>query len=98
MTEIVLTEEQTRILAAARGPVKVKTATGDDAGELAFYELEIIRKWKERKDQPRKPGIPSEVVHRRMQELLAERARRDGVMTPEEGIAFIRQLQERDGQ
>ncbi|MCU0702436.1 MAG: hypothetical protein MUF18_00405 [Fimbriiglobus sp.] len=97
MNELILTVEQTRQLAAARGPVVVKDAAGTELGTIDPYEAEVIRRHKERKGQPRKPGIPSAVVRRHMQELLAERERRGGVMTPEEGIAFVRQLQERDG-
>ena len=97
MNELVLTEEQTRQLAAARGPVVVRDAAGTELGQIDPYEAEVIRRHRERKGQPRKPGIPSEVVHRHMRELLAERERRGGTMTPEEGITFIRQMQERDG-
>ena len=98
MPELILTEEQTRQLAAARGPVVVRDATGVEVGRLDALDAEMIRRHKERMGQPRQPGLSSAVVRGYMQELLAEQERRGGVMTPEEGVEFVRRLRERDAQ
>ena len=98
MPELILTEEQTRQLAAAHGPVVVKTATGTELCQIDPYEAEMIRRHKERKGKLRQPGIPSAVVREHMRLLLEERERRGGVITPEEGMEFVRQLREQPPQ
>jgi hypothetical protein len=97
MTELILSEEQTRQLATARGPVVVRDAEGTELGKIDPYETEVIRRWKERKGQPAKPGIPSADVRAYMQALVAEHARRPE-MTTAEAVEFVRKLGEQSQQ
>ena len=95
MNELVLTEEQARILAAARGRVVVRDPAGTELGQIDLQEAEIIRKWKERKNGPPRPTVPAAEVQAHMRELAAEYERRGGAMTPAEAVEFVRRLRER---
>ncbi len=97
MNELILTEEQTRLLAAARGPVVVRDAVGTELGMIDPYEAEVIRRHKERRNQPPERGIPAAEVRDCMQALVAEHARRPD-MTPAEAVAFVRTYREQSKQ
>lgn len=55
MTEIVLTEEQARLVSQARGRVTVRTPTGEDLGQFDPTEAAVVREWKGKK---RSNGVP----------------------------------------
>ena len=97
MPELILTEEQTRLLATARGPVVVRDAAGTELGKIDPYEAEVIRRWKERKNHPPEPTIPAAEVRAHMQALVAEHARRPD-MTAAEAVEFVRTLREQSKQ
>jgi hypothetical protein len=71
MPQIVLTDEQTRIVAQATGPVELRSAEGKILGAfqpLSPEEAEAVARYLRTKDS-RGPGIPSARVQAMLQEF-----------------------------
>ena len=78
---IVLTEEQLRVLAEAKGPVEVRDGQGRTLATVTPFDpgdVEVIERWKRRRDQPQKPGIPAAQVEAHLRRL-AEIREREGM-------------------
>jgi hypothetical protein len=72
MPQIVLTEEQSRIVAQAAGPVEVRSAEGKLLGAfepLSPKDLEFIEICKQRRAHPSGPGYSHAEVRARIQKL-----------------------------
>jgi hypothetical protein len=96
MTEIVLTEEQVRIVNQSRGQIALRTPTGDTVGMIDTEEAAILREWKARKTSPRTESKP--VAHADVSaHLTALQAEwdRTGGFSPEYAVAFVRSLRTR---
>jgi hypothetical protein len=80
MPEIILTEEQARIIAGARGPVEVRGPQGELFASIELLDpgdIEAIERYKRNRSK-RQPGIPSAQVQaflRKLQEI----ADREGI-------------------
>lgn len=97
MTEIVLTEEQARIVDQARGQITLRTPAGETVGMIDTEEATILREWKARKASPRTETKP--VAHANVAaHLSALQAEwdRTGGFSPEYAVAFVRSLRTRD--
>lgn len=76
MPEIVLTDEQARVLAEANGTVTVRDPAGQPVGALNPADAKAIQRWLARKASGvPEPTFTSEQVHRHMAALQAERDR-----------------------
>lgn len=91
MAHITLTEEQTRILLAAKSSVEIRGADGQFLMQykpLTPEERTVVEKHRHR--APQSPGVPAEAVSA----LLAQALERDraGGITDEEMAEMVRQM------
>jgi hypothetical protein len=93
MPEIVLTEEQARVIAQATGKVLIRTPAGEPVAEIDPVEEAIVRRWEQRKASgaARPDGIPSATVQAHIRQLEAEWARAGG-LDPARAIELLRRL------
>src|SRR5437899_6019375 len=96
MPEIVLTEEQARVLAEATGKVVVRTPGGEAVGEIDPVEAAIIRRWEQRRAAGGGgPAGPAARVEAHLRELQAEWDRTGG-LDRAYAVDFLRRLRQRD--
>jgi len=76
MQHIVLTAEQIQILSEAGRKVEVRDEKGRTVAHLTPLDpadIEAIERWKQQRNRPREPGIPSELVQKHLQRLSETR-------------------------
>lgn len=78
MTEIVLTDEQARIVTQARGRVTLRTPAGETVGVIDAEEAAILREWKNRPHATPAPAFTDAQMARHFEELRAEWNRTGG--------------------
>ena len=78
MPEIILTDDQVRVLKEARGNVTLRDPQGDVLWEIDPVEAAIIARWRQQRGQPRQPGIPGYKVQEHLKALEAEWERTGG--------------------
>jgi hypothetical protein len=96
MPEIVLTEEQARVVAGATTSVVVRSPNGAVIGAIDPREAEWIAEAKRRLAEKRGPGIPSETVRAHLAALQAEWDRVGG-FDREYMRAFLAKLRAEEG-
>ncbi len=101
MAEIVLSEEQTRMVRETAEPITVRGSDGGAVGSLRVMspdEAELVAQALERRERRKadpRPGVPHEVVHRRLLAVQAEWERLGG-FDEEYGRAFWAKLKAGD--
>ncbi len=75
MPEIVLTEEQTRVLAGANQPVDIRDPDGNTLGSLDPRDAAALARHRLRKGRPRDTWYTSEQMRAQFDALQAERDR-----------------------
>jgi len=78
MQRIVLTEEQSRLLAESKDSVEVYDAQGQLVSFVKWFDpatAEVIAQHIRRRNLPRQPGIPSAQVHAHLRKLEEIRQR-----------------------
>jgi hypothetical protein len=95
MPEIVLTEEQARIVEEAGEKVSVRDPRGAVIAVIDPIDVMALRKWRERRDRPQQPGIPSERVQAHMR-ALEEEWQRKGGFDQAYALEFLARLREQD--
>ena len=95
MPEIVLTEEQARILSEARDRVVLRTPQGEAIAEIDPQEAAIIRQWRARQaaSAAPPPTTPGARVQEHLRALQAEWERTGG-FDREHAVALLRRLRE----
>lgn len=96
MPEIVLTEEQARILSDATTTVVIRKPTGAVVGAIDPREGEWIVEAKRRLAAPRGPSIPAKTVQAHLAALQAEWDRTGG-FDQEYALAFLAKLRAEGG-
>lgn len=95
MPEIVLTEEQAKLLAGAPGPVTVRDPSGAAVGSLDPREAAMIARARQRAANPSPWVYPSAAVTAMLGALQAERDR-IGPFDAAYAHEFVRRLEESD--
>jgi hypothetical protein len=94
MPHIVLTEEQSRVLAESKDSLEVYDSTGQLVSFLKWFEpmdAEAVARHLRRRNLPKEPGIPSEQVQahfRRLEEIR----QRDGEMDLPKVLELLRRM------
>ena len=94
MPHIVLTEEQSRVLAESKASLEVYDSTGQLVSFLKWFEpmdAEALARHLRQRDLPKEPGIPSEQVQahfRRLEEIR----QRDGGMDLPKALELLRRM------
>lgn len=96
MPEIVLTEDQARVLAGATTAVVVRSPGGAAVGAIDPREADIIAEAKRRLAAKQGPGVPGKAVQAHLAALQAEWDRVGG-FDQEYARAFLAKLRAEDG-
>ncbi|MBA4063233.1 MAG: hypothetical protein C0501_05880 [Isosphaera sp.] len=96
MPEIVLTDEQARVVAGATAAVWVRDPSGGLVGTIDPRDAEWIEVAKRRLAAPRGPGIPGRTVQAHLAALQAEWDRLGG-FDREYALAFLAKLRAEGG-
>ena len=94
MHEIILTEEQTRVIADAKDPVEIRDAAGTILIKIDPYDARALAEHRKRKGKP-VPGIPGRKVLAHLQALQTEWERTGG-FDSEFMKAFVSRLRAED--
>lgn len=92
MPEIVLTEEQVRVLSGTTDPATVRGPDGTEIGSLDKRFAEVIARHRRRKSAPRDTWFTSEQVRAQFDALQAERDR-IGPFDADYALALLARLQ-----
>jgi hypothetical protein len=95
MPEIVLTEEQARVLAGVTQPVDVRDPDGNALGSLDPRDAAVLARHRLRKKTPRDTWYTSEQMRAQFDALQAERDR-IGPFDADYALEFAEQLQKDD--
>jgi hypothetical protein len=77
MSEIVLTEEQTRVVRQAEQEVPVRDADGEVVGAIDPLDVAVLRRYRQRRNGEQ-PTVPWEKMREHMRALEAEWERTGG--------------------